>query len=306
MKDILVTGSEGFLGKAIRRGLVYRGYNVAGFDKKKGHNVVDRLAVEKALHGKAAVVHLGSPCSALMFAESPKEAWFETIRGMANILKYSSGRVIFASTCTLYGDSPRPVSEEHELPAPPNLYAAAKLECERLSLLSTIAGKDIKILRIFAGYGPEEWTKGKYASPVMHFIRALIERKKPIIYGAGTQVRDFIFIDDIVEFTIRALETSSNEKLFNIGSATGTSFLNLVELIQEKLDFKAAARFVRPPEGYVPSIVANTCVATRELGYSARVGIEEGLEITIDKFIHKRTRSPCRASMKPDMSKEKQ
>ena len=225
-----MTGSEGFIGRPICQKLISLGYEVMSFDRKLGQDATREEDVIKVASYAEAVIHLGGPCSMLMFQENPHRSWVETIRGMKNILRYCSGRIVFPSTCTLYGESLLPVREDKELPPPPNLYAAAKMECERLCFQAAIRGADVRILRIFTGYGPGELQKGPYASPLMHFARNMLSGQRPVVYGDGTQIRDFVHIDDIVEFLVRGLETRSRERLFNVGSGKGTSFLKVLRM----------------------------------------------------------------------------
>jgi UDP-glucose 4-epimerase len=283
MNRVLVTGSEGFLGRSVCRKLEVHGYEVVRFDKQLGQNVLEESHVKSVLRNGTAVIHLGAPCSALMFLESPQESWNETVSGMKNILEYCSGRIVLPSTCTVYGESRDPALEDRELPPPPNLYAAAKRECEKLCFLKNITGGDIKVLRIFTGYGPGEWSKGKYASPMMHFIQDILAGRQPKIYGDGTQVRDFIFIDDVVEFIVNATKTESKEVVFNVGTGRGTSLLAVLDMIKVRLGSNIQPEFVELPDGYVGSIVADISRAMKELKYSARTDVEEGISKTIKR-----------------------
>ena len=149
MKRVLVTGSEGFIGRPICHKLLSLGYEVIPFDKRLGLDATRQEDVIKAASNANAVIHLGGPCSMLMFQENPQRSWIEAIKGMKNILRYCPGRIVFPSTGTLYGQSNLPVLEDKELPPPPNLYAAAKIECERLCFQAVSHGADVRILRIF-------------------------------------------------------------------------------------------------------------------------------------------------------------
>ena len=281
MKRVLVTGSEGFIGRAMCQKLVSSGYDVIAFDKNLGHDVTREDDVSKAAAHSEAAIHLGGPCSVRMFQELPERSWLEAVEGMKNILHYSSGRILFASSCTVYGESIRPAPEDKELPLPPNLYAAAKVECEGLCLQAASHGADVRILRIFTGYGPGELQKGSYASPLMHFARHMVIGRKPILYGDGTQIRDFVFIDDIVEFLFRALETTSHERVFNVGTGRGTSFRQAVRMITACIGNSCEPEYTPAPESYVSTIVADTQRTTSELDYTARVGVEEGIRRTV-------------------------
>jgi len=281
MKQVLVTGSEGFLGRPICEALETAGYTVIRFDKRLGHDVCREEDLKSAALHTEATIHLGAPCSARMFTEQPEESWFATVKGMKNVLSCCSGRIVFASTCTLYGESNLPVTEDAVLPPPPNLYAAGKIECERLCFQAVSTGVDVRILRIFAGYGPGEFAKGEYASPLMQFIRKILVGQQPIIFGDGGQIRDFVYIDDIVEYAVRAMTTGSRDRLFNVGTGFGISFRDLAGRIGACIGQRPEPEFTTPPKGYVGSIVADTQKARRELGYTAKVRIDEGIKRTI-------------------------
>ncbi|HEV3471248.1 MAG TPA: NAD(P)-dependent oxidoreductase [Pyrinomonadaceae bacterium] len=284
MDSVLVTGSEGFIGGALSAGLKAAGYDVIPFDLRLGQDVTDEALLEAALAGADGVVHLGSPSSALMYVEGHEQAWSQSVAGLTNILKNFRGRVVFPSTCTLYGDSRQPVTEGRQLPHPPNAYAAAKVECERLCFLYNLKGADVKVLRIFTGYGPGEWYKGAYSSPLTRFLRYIAEGERPVVYGDGRQIRDFVFVDDIVAALIRALETDSEECLFNIGTGRGSSFLEVINLLNREVGARAEPYFVAPPAGYVASVIADVGLARRELGYAPEVRLEEGVRRTVHEL----------------------
>ncbi len=284
MGHILITGSEGFLGRAICKALRAGGHRISRFDKELGFNVANATDLKNFVRGSDATIHLGAPCSTRMFVERPQECWSETVIGMENVLKYCSGRIIFPSSGTIYGNSTVPIAESNELPGAPNLYAASKAECERLCLRAASEGKDVCILRIFTAYGPGEITKGDYTSALMHFIRAANEGKRPTVFGDGEQVRDFIFIDDVVGFILAALSARSNERVFNIGTGVGTSFLKTIKIIAGLTNQELRPIFITEPAGYVASIIANTQRVMKELGYQAKVSIEEGIAQTLESL----------------------
>lgn len=279
-KTVLVTGAAGFLGHAVAETLRRSGHGVISLDVRTGRDVLDKAAVETAVYGVGAVIYLAGPSSSLMYREEPARRWREAVRGLRNIMESFKGRIVFASTGTVYGDSITPAEEGRDLPPPPNLYAAAKLECERLCLLYNLKGGDAKIVRIFTGYGPGELTKGIYASPVWRFIEDIVRGVRPAVYGDGLQVRDFVFVHDIVTGLMRALQTDSREHVFNVGTGRGTRLLDLVHLISRQVGRSVDPILVEPPKGYVASVVADVSLARRELGFSAGVAIEDGIRLT--------------------------
>ena len=285
-KSILVTGSSGFIGKAITDILVDRGYDVIRFDRQEGNDVLDRARLKTALSHADGVIHLGSPSSMLDHLKDRTGSWNNAITGLVNILELYKGRIVFPSTCTLYGSSEFPASETLQLPEPSNPYAAVKVECERLCLLYNLKGRNSKIVRIFTGYGPEEWQKS-YPSPVTNFIKEIYKGKNPSVYGDGTQVRDFVFIDDIVNCLVMVLETQSHEYIFNVGTGKATSFIEVIQLINRAMGIHSEPLFGKndPPERYAQSIVADLTLSHLELGYKPSITIEEGIKRTVEAYI---------------------
>lgn len=284
-KTVLVTGSSGFIGQALTLTLEKRAYNVVPFDKIDGYDVLDKSQLREALRQVDGVIHLGSPSSVLDYFEDQEGFWNTTVVGLMNILELYRGRVVFPSTCTVYGQS-LAAKEDQRLPEPPNSYAAAKIECERLCFLHNLTGGDVKVVRIFTGYGPEEWIK-KYPSPVMLFIKDMSNGTRPVIYGDGSQIKDFVFIDDIVNYLIEALETESQEKIFNIGTGVGSSFLKVIDLINKELGTSMKPIFSKEPQNrkFIRTIVADMDLSEKELKYEPSFSVEQGIKITIKEYL---------------------
>lgn len=275
LQSVLVTGSEGFLGQVTCNLLVQKGYDVRKFDLKLGQNILFSSQIKDACKKVDAIIHLAGPCSALMFFENPNQSWKTAVEGTMNVLSAFNGRLVFPSTCTLYGNTfgERCSRENDPLPPPPNLYAASKVECERLCLLHPNA----RIVRIFTGYGMSERDKGEYASPIFKFAQSMKKGERPLIYGSGRQKRDLVYETDIAEAIILTLETESEERIFNIGTGMATSFLNVIQFLNELMGSHIEPIFKTPPEGYVSSIVADTTKARLELGFEPKIIPKEGL-----------------------------
>ncbi len=278
-KTILVTGSSGFIGSALCEKLILLGLEVIPYDLKIGRDVLNKAQIKEFLSGVDTVIHLASPSSSLMFYKSPEKCMRTALEGLRNVLNDWSGHLIFPSTCTIYGNSKNPVTEKKSLPFFPNRYAESKVRSEELCLSATTNGTRVTILRIFSGFGPGEAHKGEYASPVYKFINNLVQNKEIIVYGTGRQVRDFIYIDDITSAIIKSIEYAGHEKIFNIGSGIATTFGDLITFSTQILLKKAICRYVNPPDGYVPSIVADINLANKELSFSPTITLNKALKI---------------------------
>jgi UDP-glucose 4-epimerase len=277
-RRVLVTGSEGFIGRSLMARLERRGYEPVGYDLVHGNDVLDEAKLRDALVGVDAVIHLAGPSSARMFVESPEAASHTTVRGIQNVLAHFSGRVVFPSSSAAYGSADTACSERAALPDPSTLYASAKLTGERLCLDLNARGGNARIARLFPCYGPGEVSKGRYASALFHFANDMLSGRELIVYGNGEQKRDLLHVDDAVTGLVKLLETNSHEHIFNIGTGHSTMFAEVLEWLGRYT--RRHANVVRrpAPQGYAAGCVADTTIARRELNFQATVSIERGLE----------------------------
>jgi len=279
---ILVTGSKGFIGKNLLQHLKSRrDYEVEGFDIKDGQDVLNINHVRKAVRDVDVVVHLAGKSSSHHFFEDPLKAWRTNVEGTANIVNELSreAKIIFLSTGTIYGDSAKPARESDPLPIPPNLYALSKLEGERLCLLHG----NCVILRVFTGYGVGEEHKGAYASPIYKFVKSMLKGEPPLIYGDGKQVRDCIYISDIIKVIEFFIRNNPKHKILNVGTGVGTDFLSVIQIINNLLGTEISPVFTQPPKGYVGSIVADINLLKQEMDFNP-ISIEEGIKQLIRYF----------------------
>jgi len=192
-------------------------------------------------------------------------------------------RFIFPSSSTVYGESAPPWNEDSNVTAPVNWYAASKATGELLCKhYSQYRNLETVALRIFCGYGPGEQHKGRYASPPSLFIKEMISGRPPEIWGDGSQERDLVYIDDIVEALVLAATSSSYGDTINIGTGSPTSFLDLVSRINHILGVSLVPRFIQPKMSkYLQKTVADTTKAERILGFRPKTSLMEGLTKTI-------------------------
>jgi UDP-glucose 4-epimerase len=213
-----------------------------------------------------------------------------TVCGFLNVLEWAKDvkvkKVIFPSSGSVYGGAPVPQSEEGPI-SPMNLYGIAKLTCEHLARIyqqkTHIVG-----LRIFAGYGPGEEHKGDFASPITMFLSSVINDERPVVYGNGTQTRDFVYIDDIVEAAIRAAERNSFG-IINVGSGKAYSFNEVIDCINEALNKNTEPLYVDKPINYLEKTLADTRKMKKTLGIDPR-DLKEGLR----EYLHAKRQSLSR------------
>jgi UDP-glucose 4-epimerase len=161
------------------------------------------------------IFHFGAPSSVILFNKDLEGMFCKTVSGFLNVMevavKTKCRKVVYPSSGSVYGEVPPPQSED-AVPKPVNLYGIAKLTCERIAdYYSRSRGIKSVGLRIFAGYGPSEDHKGDIASPVTIFLKSILKGENPIVFGDGTQSRDFVYIDDVVEAIVRCAERRSSD-----------------------------------------------------------------------------------------------
>jgi len=293
-KSVLVTGGAGFIGSHLTNKLHELGANVivvddlSTGDRKKVKatcNVfVEGDVSQSNTYAKLGefdvdyVFHFGSPSSVILFNEKPDDCIHKTIFGFRRIIAFAEEhnvtKVIYPSSGSVYGDAPVPQTEDM-MPKPTNLYGVCKLTCEQLARLSLDKVPSVG-LRIFAGYGPGEETKGEIASVITLFLRAILNGKRPIIYGDGRQSRDFVYLDDIITAVLRAAEADFTG-VVNVGSGKAHTFAEVVELINRLLGKSVKPIYVDKPQKYLEKTLASREIQDKILGAPATV-LTDGLK----------------------------
>jgi len=300
---VLVTGGAGFIGSYVVKRLIKLGYDVRvldNFSRGKRDNLADVLgqidlisgdirdqeAVKKSIKGIDVVIHMAALVDVRESVEKPLLYHEVNSTGTLNLLygsvKQGVKRFIYASTCAVYGNPVKlPISEDHPL-NPLSPYAASKLSAENYCrAFSKSYGLKTTIFRFFNVYGPRK-NINSYSGVIIEFIKRIKSDKPPIIFGSGEQTRDFIFIDDAVEFVIRSVENDI-EGVFNVGSGESTSINNLSELllkIMRKEHLKPIHTSPRP--GEIKNSQADISKACKVFNYRPRVSLEEGLRRVIN------------------------
>jgi UDP-glucose 4-epimerase len=270
-KKVLITGAAGFLGAHLATRLLKEGAHVIALDnlsygKKEniphGVEVLIGDVLNKKLLNRLKdvdyVFHLASPSSVILFNNDPISCTHITICGLVNILEWAKDvnvrKLIFPSSGSVYGRIPLPQSEDMN-PRPVNMYGISKLTCENIIEKYS---DDISyvILRIFAGYGPGEEHKKEFASVITLFLNDIVNDKSPIMYGDGSQKRDFVYIDDIIEAIVRATETVKNE-IINVGSGKAYTFNQVVDMINHFLGKNVKPVHINKPRNYLENTLAD-------------------------------------------------
>ncbi len=300
---VLVTGGAGFIGSHLVDGLLARGHSVTVLDKLssgtmdnlKTHtgkpafrfiqgDIRDAEAVKRALAGVDAVIHEAAMISVPLSIKNPEFARSVNVDGTLTLLKASLGhgvkRFVYSSSCAVYGEQAGPPISEDAPPQPLSPYASSKLAAEKNCLtFHEKEGLETVCLRYFNVYGPRQ-TAGEYAGVMMKFLERLRSDQPPIIYGDGEQTRDFIFVGDVAEATLLALERKGVAgEVINIGTGEATSINELCEI------FLAAAGNTglnpinkSPRAGDIRHSQADIKKAEKLLGFKPRVSLKEGVK----------------------------
>ena len=203
-----------------------------------------------------------------------------------NILEYctkNGTRLVFASSSSLYNGVTPPHREDAQINVT-DFYSEARLAMERVATLyHQLYGTKIIALRYFSVYGPHEEAKGKYANLITQFLWAMMKNEAPVVYGDGSQTRDFVFVSDIVEANMLAMKSPLEFGIFNVGTGRSVSINGMIEILNNKLGTKLLIKYVENKvKNYVAHTQADTLLTKTKLGFSAKTSLEEGIEKLIE------------------------
>jgi nucleoside-diphosphate-sugar epimerase len=294
-KKVLITGAAGFIGFNLMKKFVDFGTKVVAMDNFStgkpieilskmpidiiNADVSQRKTFETLPYDIDYIFHFGAPSSIILFNKDPVFALSSTICGLINAFEFAkrvgAEKLVYPSSGSVYGTAPAPQSE-HGLTQPTNLYGITKLACEKIALWNFDSVPSVG-LRIFAGFGPGEEHKGDYASVVTIFLNCMLKNERPVIFGDGTQNRDFVYIDDVVNSIVCSAEKPTSNTVINVGTGKNLKFNDVVQIINTLLGKRIEPIYVPKPEKYFDYTLAETSFMREQLGVSAR-SPEEGIK----------------------------
>jgi len=303
----LVTGGAGFIGSNISEELVRRGEKVRildNFSTGKRENIADfEDAIEvvegnlrdletvgRAVAGVDFIVHEGALPSVERSIKDPLMTNAVNILGTLNLLsaalRLGVRRVVYASSSSVYGDTPTLPKKEEMKSNPNSPYAVTKLVGEEYCrIYYSIYGLETVCLRYFNVFGPKQDPNSQYAAVIPKFISLMLKGKRPPVYGDGEQSRDFTFIDNVVEASLEACKVKKAAGgVFNIACGERVTINKLVRRINEILGTRIEPVYESPRKGDVKHSQADISRARKVLNYSPKVGFELGLERTVHWF----------------------
>ena len=309
MLNVLVTGGGGFIGSHLTEALLQEGHRVRVLDDfstgKRENLIFDKkypsleiiegdirhLAIcQKAMKGIEYVFHQAALPSVQRSVEDPLGSNAVNGGGTLNILfaarEEAVKRVIYASSSSIYGDTPTLPKHEEMLSHPLSPYALQKYIGEQYCrLFYELYGLETVSLRYFNIFGPKQDPNSIYSAVIPKFIEALLQGSPPIIFGDGEQSRDFTYIENVVQANLLAMSAEHlHGEAINIACAERTSLNQLVNVLRKILGSKVSPVYEEPRKGDVRHSLADIRKGKEILHYEPKVGIESGLRKTVEFF----------------------
>jgi UDP-glucose 4-epimerase len=311
MMKTLVTGGAGFIGSHLVEALLAAGHRVRVLDNLSSGKRENLASVaqdiefiegdvrnletcERACEGIDRVWHLGAIASVPASVADPVATHEANATGTLNMLVASKdsdvGRLVFASSCAVYGDNPELPREESQRPAPMSPYATSKLAGEiYVRQFAGLYGLETVALRYFNIFGPRQDPKSEYAAVAPIFISMLLDGRQPLIYGDGEQSREFVYVADCVRCNMLAGFSDAPGVVgehFNVAPGRPTTVNELLDTIQNVLGSNITPRYLPERPGDIRLSDANVEKIVTRLGFRPEWSLEDGIRETVKSLRH--------------------
>ena len=300
-----MTGGAGFIGSHVVERLLGEGHEVRVLDNLSTgqRSNLDPVANEVELaagdirelneltvaaRGCDAVIHLAAVPSVPRSIAEPVATHTANANGTLNVLiaarDAGAGRVVFASSSSIYGSGPELPKRESLRPLPISPYAVSKLAAENYCRsFYEVFGLETVALRYFNVFGPRQDPRSQYAAVIPKFIWAFRRGEPPVIFGDGEQSRDFTYVENVVEANMLSLHAERvGGRVYNIACGDRITLNRLASVLRDQTGAEVLPVSGPPRPGEVRHSVADIDLARNELGYEPRVALEEGLRRTVD------------------------
>lgn len=303
----MVTGGAGFIGSHMVEELVRRGESVRILDNLstgreanlaavKGKidfrhaDIRDLESIRPILTGVDYVIHLAALGSVARSMENPVETTLVNLNGTLNVLLAARDarvkRVVLAATAAAYGDDPALPRVETQRPKPLSPYALTKLAGEYYGqIFHRNFGLEVVALRYFNIFGPRQNPRSPYTGVLSKFIVAYLRGTTPTIFGDGEQSRDFTYVANVVDATLRAcLAPAAPGKVINVGTGRSSTLNQAIALLNSLFGVEVKPQYAPPRVGDMLHSTADISLARAILGYEPLVSFEDGLRRTVDSL----------------------
>ena len=323
----MITGAAGFIGSTLAKRLLARGDTVTGVDNLNDYydvslkearlarltssshfsfikaDIADRDVMSALFSGNAfdSVVNLAAQAGVRYSIENPAAYIDANLVGFGNILEGCRqggiGHLVYASSSSVYGSNTKlPFSEKDNVDHPISLYAASKKANELMAhAYAHLYDLPATGLRFFTVYGP--W--GRPDMALFKFTKGILEGQPIPVYNRGQMVRDFTYIDDIVEGVIHVLDqppgkgegvsepdrsASAPWRIYNIGNSSRVQLMDYIQALEKALGRKATLELLPMQDGDVPATQADVSALESDFGYRPQVGVEEGIKRFVEWY----------------------
>lgn len=302
--DALVTGGAGFIGSHLVDALVARGDSVRVLDdlatgRRENLNaeaefvqgsVADAEAVARAVDDREVVFHLGALGAVARSVADPRASNDANVNGTLNVLTLARDagvrRVVFASSSSVYGGAEIVPTPESAPLRPRSPYAITKLTGDWYTrVFAELYDLETVVLRYFNVFGPRQRPDSTYAAVIPLFAAAMLAGESPIVHGDGTQSRDFTYVTDVVAANLAAAVAPADRasgQPFNVAPGAGTSLLDLLDGLAQRIGVTPNPVFVESRPGDVHRSCADATAARDVLGWTPTVSMEDGLARYVD------------------------
>jgi UDP-glucose 4-epimerase len=305
MSTYLITGVAGFIGSNIARALLEQGATVRGVDNfvtgKRANledlngldfiegTIEDPATCARACNGVEFVFHEAALASVPRSVEDPVSSNSSNVTGTLNVLVAARNagvrRVVYAGSSSAYGDQPTLPKREDMSPDPISPYAVSKLAGEHyMRSFTRVYGLETVTIRYFNVFGPHQDPSSQYSGVLAKFSLGMLEGRTPVIYGDGTQSRDFTYIENVVNANLLAMAAPGERVsggVFNVATEQRITLNDAVQSLRELTGYTGPVEYAPARAGDIAHSLADISRARAAFGYQPTVNFHEGLRRTL-------------------------